>query len=290
MDESHCRGKCARRRGIDVSGVSGIEAVDKSALARQFSAAADHYDEWATAQAEIAAQLAARLPGHLAPALMVELGCGTGLLSVHLRERFPQAALIGIDLAGGMVEHCRRRFAASAGSANVRFVTGDVEDRRMLVPDAELIASSCVAQWFGDLAATLRMWSQALAPAGTMAFACLLQGSFCELEQCYFEALGRRFAGLSLPGADALPQMFAACGLRVAACVQGSVRARYGSARAALRSFQEIGADFHGQPGHRALGPAALRQLLASYDGYADAQGMVPVTYRVQYVIAERHR
>ena len=159
-----------------------------------------------------------------------------------------------------------------------------------VVPQAELIASSCVAQWFADLPATLRMWAQALAPGGTMAFACLLEGSFCELEQAYYEALHRSFRGLRLPTPDVLPRLFRDCGLRLAACTEDAVMARYASARAALRSFQEIGAVFQGQPGYPALGPTALRRLMETYDRNAGEQGVVSVTYRVQYVVAERSR
>jgi malonyl-CoA O-methyltransferase len=176
----------------------------------------------------------------------------------------------------------------SGTKARARFVVGDVEDRAMLVPQAELVASSCVAQWFADLPATLGMWAQALAPGGTMAFACLLEGSFCELERAYREALQSSFHGLSLPAPEALLRLFRDCGLRPTVCVEDAVRARYVSSRAALRSFQQIGAVFQGQPGHLALGPAALRRLMESYDRHADAEGMVSVTYRVQYIVAER--
>ena len=286
-----------------MSGMSGIDTVDKNALAQQFSAAAERYDEWATAQAEIAARLMRQLPPEIAPLLIVDLGCGTGLLSARLLERYPGASLIGIDLADGMVKHCRNNFQtmgvaalglkglkSSFAEPRARFIIGDVEDRAMLVPQAELVVSSCVAQWFADLPATLGMWAQALAPGGTMAFACLLEGSFCELEQAYYEALQRSFHGLCLPTAEALPRLFRDCGLRLTVCVEDTVRASYVSSRAALRSFQQIGAVLQGQPSHLALGPAALRRLMEIYDRQADAEGMVSVTYRVQYIIAERSR
>ena len=306
------RGQCHGGERVAMSGMNGIDTVDKNALAQQFSAAAERYDEWATAQAEIAARLMRHIPPELAPSLIVDLGCGTGLLSAHLLERYPAASLVGIDLAGGMVKHCCNSFqgesfqAETLGTAasgmkpsarkpsvrkpRARFLVGDVEDRAMLVPQAELVASSCVAQWFADLPATLGMWAQALAAGGTMAFACLLQGSFRELERAYYEALQRSFHGLSLPAPEALPRLFRDCGLRPTVCVEDAVRARYVSSRAALRSFQQIGAVFQGQPGHLSLGPAALRRLLEIYDRHADAEGMVSVTYRVQYIVAERSR
>src|ERR1035441_759460 len=121
--------------------MSGASAVDKCALAQQFSGAAHRYDVWATAQAEIAAGLMPQIPAQFAPSLMVDLGCGTGLLSAKLLQRYPAASLVGIDLATGMVKHCRQHLGTNP---QARFITGDVEDRGMLVPQANLIASSCV--------------------------------------------------------------------------------------------------------------------------------------------------
>lgn len=265
--------------------MSGASAVDKCALARQFSGAAHRYDVWATAQAEIAAGLIPQIPAEFAPSLMVDLGCGTGLLSARLLQRYPAASLVGIDLASGMVEHCRRHFASSP---QARFVTGDVEDRGMLVPQARLIVSSCVAQWFTDLPATIEMWAQSLASGGVMAFACLLQGSFCELESAYYDALQCSFRGLRLPTPETIPLLFRASGLNPIVCTEDCVTAHYASSRAALRSFQQIGAVFQGQPDHKSLGPAAVRRLIACYDRHLDAHGLAPVTHRVQYVIAER--
>lgn len=263
----------------------GLSAVDKCALAQQFSGAAHRYDVWATAQAEIAARLMQQIPAHFVPALMIELGCGTGLLSAQLLKRWPAASLVGIDLATGMIEHCHRHLGTNP---QARFVAGDVEDPGTLVPQANLITSSCVAQWFTDLSATVRMWAQSLVSGGLMAFACLLQGSFYELETAYSEALQCSFRGLRLPTPETVPFLFRASGLNPIVCREDCVTAHYDSSRAALRSFQQIGAVFQGQPGHKALGPAALRRLISFYDRNVNVQGMVPVTHRVQYVIAER--
>ncbi len=265
--------------------MNGPGAVDKCALAEQFSGAAHRYDVWATAQAEIAARLMQQIPAEFVPSLMIDLGCGTGLLSAQLLKRWPAASLVGIDLATGMVEHCRRYLGTNP---RARFVAGDVEDRGMLVPQASLIVSSCVAQWFTDLTVTVRMWAQSLVPNGLMVFACLLQGSFCELETAYSEALQCSFRGLRLPAPETIPLLFRASGLNPIVCREDCVTAHYDTSRAALRSFQQIGAVFQGQPGHKSLGPAAVRRLISFYDRHVNVQGLAPVTHRVQYVIAER--
>lgn len=261
-------------------------AIEKEAVARNFSSAADSYDAWAVAQARISSALALRLDC-VEPALMVDLGCGTGLLSALLLERYPRASFVGLDLAEGMVEACRKRWG---DLGRVRFAQGDAEDPACLVRGADLVTCSCVAQWFGNPVGTLRMWGEALAPGGILACAFLLQGSFIELESAYHQALRMRFQGLRLWTAETAHDISKATGLRVLHCEEESILAGYDSARAALRSYKHIGAVFQGQPGHRPLGPAQMRHLLACYEQQADRQGRVTVTHRVQFFIAEKSR
>lgn len=56
------------------------------------------------------------------PRRILDLGAGTGLLSALLRERFPDARLVLVDLAEEMLEVARRRFA---GDGRVEFRTAD---------------------------------------------------------------------------------------------------------------------------------------------------------------------
>jgi malonyl-CoA O-methyltransferase len=249
--------------------------VNKLAIASNFSMVAQGYDAWATAQAEIARGLVARLPSAFAPRMMVDLGCGTGLLSSLLVERFPEAELLGLDIAEGMIEVCRRRWE---GNARTRFVVADAEEPSQVRP-ADLVASSCTTQWFDRPAETLRMWIDALASGGILDCAVLLRGSFAELEAAYREAVGTPFSGLPLWDADVAPQIAEAAGLRIHCTDVENITAQYSSARAALRSFRRIGAMLRGQPDYKPLDVAHARRLVKCY-------GIATVTHRVQYLVA----
>ncbi len=261
--------------------------VDKTVLARNFSNAAGHYDAWATAQAEIAAGLVRRLPEVAPVTSMVDLGCGSGLLSALLLDRYPQARLLGLDMAEGMVAACRARWVEMP---RARFVLGDVEDERYLKEEVDLVASSCVAHWFSDPEQTLRMWGRALNPGGLLACAFLVVGSFCELEAVYREALGRELEGLHFWDVETACRFAAPDGLNVLRRDEEQILARYDSPLAALRSFRRIGAVFQGQADYLALNPAQTRRLLACYGQQADAEGRVPVTHRVLFLVAEKSK
>ena len=80
----------------------------------------------------------------------------------------------------------------------------------------------------------------------------------------------------------------AACRLRVRLCEEEKIRIFYENPSAALRSFQQIGAVLNGQPNHNLLKPGEVRRLLADYERHAASDGLVPVTYFVQYIVAEK--
>jgi len=255
--------------------------LDKAALSRSFSAAAPDYDAWAQAQDAIAGALVMRLPGEFDPSRIVDLGCGTGLLTGRLLERFPSANLLGVDLAPGMIEACRRRFA---GIARARFLASDVEKMASRPEEFDLVALSCAAQWFVEPEETLGRWREALTPGGLLAGAFLLDGSFGEFERAHHEAVGCAFDGLTLPDEAKVLRLCTAAGLSALRTEAAAVVGEYASAREALKSFRKIGAVFRGQPGRAPLGVGLARRLLAAYE--LRSARPVAVTYRVLYVLA----
>jgi len=62
------------------------------------------------------------LPPH--PQRILELGCGTGILTAMVREEYPGAEVIGIDLSPEML----RMAAAKPGLKGVRFLAQDLRD------------------------------------------------------------------------------------------------------------------------------------------------------------------
>ncbi|HEY3489273.1 MAG TPA: methyltransferase domain-containing protein [Candidatus Deferrimicrobiaceae bacterium] len=257
-------------------------AVDKAAVARNFSEAAGSYDGWASAQAAIAGALVRRLPPGFDPARIADLGCGTGRLSELLLARYPSASLTGLDLADGMIAHCRSH---AIGGGRAAFRRGDAECPSSLPDGVDLIASSCAAQWFSDLPATLRMWADALPPGGVLALATLVRGAFPELDAAHAAATGSPFPGLAFPEAAALAPVVRAAGLRLLADDPVAPQATYPDALGALRSFRKIGARVPGRP---LLSPHGMRRLLAALDHTRNAAGEVTLTHRAHVLVAQK--
>jgi ubiquinone/menaquinone biosynthesis C-methylase UbiE len=110
---------------------------------------------------------AAYLIPHLAPGTSIlDVGCGPGTITADLARRVAPAAVIGIDLAAGVVAAARDQHAQVP---NLRFETGDVY--ALDFPDAafDVVYAHQVLQHLSDPVRALREMRRVLRPGGTLA-------------------------------------------------------------------------------------------------------------------------
>ncbi|NQT87884.1 methyltransferase domain-containing protein [bacterium] len=256
----------------------GYEPAD---IARSFSAVAASYDAWAAAQRQMAERLAVRLPQALADGPIVDLCCGTGALTGLLHSKYPQTPVLGVDVAQGMIDVCRKRFP------QLSFEVADVE---AFTPEAcALIASNCGLHWLTDPAGTVRRLARSLVRGGLLALAVPVEGSLPELRSSYAAAVGEPMAGGHLKSSEHYTGMVEAAGLRIAVDGVEPVRVLYPTATDALRSFHRSGTTFQYRPDYRPLPAKVMRRLVNVYaERFADAKGRAPVTYQALTLVAEK--
>jgi malonyl-CoA O-methyltransferase len=148
------------------------------AVARNFEARAGDYEIHADLQRSIADRLALLLPPVDAPRVL-ELGCGTGLLSRHLMARYPNGRFVFTDLAQAMLEQCRLNLGIEA-RGRARFVLMDGNHPNRDLGEFDLIVSSMALHWLGDPIATIQQLRSMLAPHGLVLFSALGHDSFAE--------------------------------------------------------------------------------------------------------------
>jgi len=233
-------------------------------VAKRFGARAAQYDEHALLQREAASQLAAFLKANDAlPAsgLVVEIGCGTGLLA----ELIAQSAerYLATDIAPEMLERCRQRLA---GQPHVSFAVEDGETAAFAESPAAIVSNLAV-QWFQNpVQGLLRLAMQTSA----FAFAVPLAGSFPEWRQAFHD-LGRESGLLPMPDSDAILRALTALPGRRTRFKTATHCLRYDSARAFADSFRNIGAD-QPRPGYR---PEPIRPVLERFARGMDATAFV---------------
>jgi len=81
----------------------------------------------------------------LRPAVILDLACGTGIVTFGLQRRFPQARLVGVDVTADYLEIARRR-AAELKLANVEFILSDAETVK-LTESFDCVTSSYIPKY-----------------------------------------------------------------------------------------------------------------------------------------------
>ena len=107
--------------------------------------------------------LLARVPGD-GVRLVVDLGCGTGELTRHLSDRWPEARVIGVDNSADMLAAA----ASRAIDGRLAFVRGDLAAYTPEAPPG-LILSNAAFHWVDDHGPLLDRLAAALAPGGHLA-------------------------------------------------------------------------------------------------------------------------
>ncbi|MBI9065381.1 MAG: malonyl-ACP O-methyltransferase BioC [Marinilabiliaceae bacterium] len=125
--------------------------VDKSLVKRRFHCASKTYDVHATVQKEMAEALVQMAAWHMAPyqERMLELGCGTGLLTQEILKRFSAEKLLTNDLVEEMAGKVEPIVLAS-DVASHQFIGGDAE--QLVFPEPQqVIWSGATIQWIEEL-------------------------------------------------------------------------------------------------------------------------------------------
>lgn len=244
-------------------------------IASRFGAAVDTYDTAARVQAAAAARLAGHLRGAYArePRTILEFGCGTGLMTAHLRRLWPAARIVVSDLAPAMARRCVAKYSGAA-------VAMDAESPCFVGGAFDLVCGSLAAQWFAHPEDSVRGLQRLVAPRGMIALATLGPATLGEWHAAR-AATGLPPGGLDYLSLDRLAATQGR-GMRRQVAVREMLRDPIPDARAFLAGLRAIGAD-GARPGDVPAGHAALRRAMRMLEASANA-----VTYEVLTVIWER--
>jgi len=246
---------------------------------------------------------------------ILEMGCGTGLFTRRLRERFPDAALTATDAAPRMLEAARNNLIhegltdrAQAGRTDKTHAdpadqaqnglpdpaqvkprwhlfeasgAGTIpEEIRSRIPYV-LTASNALVQWFPRLEIHLRMVASLIAPGGSYLVSGFLRDNFPELNAILAEP---PFSYPEYPGHDESGIRTAAekAGLEVADFRAESLETVPPSAQAFLESIRGLGSARRPET-ENPLTRSRLRVLLDTYHQRYACGGGVRATWKPWY-------
>jgi malonyl-CoA O-methyltransferase len=256
--------------------------LDKNRIAESFSRAATTYDGAAQLQREIGEQLWVMVP-ECTPKRVLDLGCGTGVYSQWLQQKFPQAQVISLDIAMGMLQEAR-------SSGRARFsVCGDAESLPLQAGSVEVIFSNLAIQWCQQPEHLFAEIYRVLAPGGVCLLSTFVPGTLRELE----------IAWQQVDSAVHTNRFFSADELCSAASAQGfenisrfneTCTRYYGSVSGLMRELKAVGAR-NLNAGRRSglMGKRKLIQLARAYEPLRQA-GHLPGTYEVLLLVLKKEK
>jgi len=266
----------------------------KRAIRRSFEAAAPTYDEAAFLQQEIARRLDDHLDGmKITPGLILDAGCGTGFGLSLLNARFPEARLLGLDLAHAMAARTRDLHAPPSGwrkwlpllaphSFPLTAVCADMERLPLGRDSLDMVWSSLALQWVGEPDAAFREIHRALKPEGLFIFATFGPDTLMELRAASADIDGHRHVNRFIDMHD-IGDALVHAGFSNPVMEMERITLTYEALPGLLRDLKAIGAHTVVEDRRAGLmGKKEWRRLADNYERFRK-DGRLPATYEVVY-------
>jgi malonyl-CoA O-methyltransferase len=254
--------------------------LDRRAVRAAFDRASAAYDAAAVLQTRVRDELMSRLDlVSIKPAVVVDLGCGTGQGTRDLKDRYRGAQVIGVDCALGMLREARRR---SGWWRPIQRVCGDAFQLPFRDGVVNLMFSNLMLQWCDDLDAALREIRRVLAPEGFFAFSTFGPDTLRELRTAWAAADG----GTHVSGFRDMHDIgdaIARAGMSEPVMDVERLTMVYPDVKAITRNLKLIGA--HNATATRARGLTGKGRWRAMADAYETQReaGLLPATFEVVY-------
>lgn len=258
--------------------------ITEARTADSFSQAASSYDRWAHVQEFVATRLMKLLPVESPPRQILDVGCGTGLLSGMLAEHYPETQIEGLDLAEGMIEHCRERWKESP---RMTFTQTDA-DQFLSLRKYDLVASSCSFQWFPNPLSVLQNLYNLTTDSATLCLAVILKGSLPELNASYQAACGRPLENLNWRDSSEYLQIVKQAGFQIL-CESEEIHCfTYRDPWEVMRSLKGIGATFRHRAEYQPLSITEIKKLTRHYQShFPNNTSEVTASYNLLYLSAK---
>lgn len=259
---------------------------DHRQILRAFGRAAPHYRQRAVLQREVESRLMEHLDYVTTPpGRILDVGSGPGSASLALKNRWPKAQVIALDLSAPML----REAARAAGRWRPKFTPLRADTRALpFAPGSfDLVFSNLTMPWVEDLPGLFSQWRNVLAPGGFLACSSVGTETLEELREAFDNADPgvphvNAFAPILHVG-DALM----ASGFRDPVLVADRFTLTYPNLTEMMHDLRYSGAvNVAPQRRQTLTGKARMQRMISAYEAYRGPDGLLPANVEVIYAHA----
>lgn len=259
------------------------QALEPAAVARAFGRASRSYEAAAALQQQVRDELLSRLDLlREPPQVVLDLGAGTGLGTLRLKQAYPRARVLALDVAPAMLAQVRRR---SWPWRRLQPVAADAQRLPLATASVDLVFSSLMLQWCQPPDRALAEALRVLRPGGLLLLASFGPETLRELRAAWASVDDgvhvSRFVDVHDLGA-ALQR----AGAAEPVLDVDRLQRHYPDALALMRELKAIGAHNAALGRSRGLtGKQGWQRMLQAYEALRTPAG-VPATWEVVYAAA----
>ena len=142
------------------------------------------------------------------PRRIVDVGCGTGLLTARMQEQWPDSVVLGCDFSAGMLARARRR------SEGPRWLRCDGQRLPIADDSVDAVTSTESFHWLPDQLSSVAEFARVLRPGGRLVVA-LVNPPHPAVSTLAWAASRLARQPFYWPTRDQMAQLMVAAGLRV---------------------------------------------------------------------------
>jgi len=255
-----------------------LTPLDKNAIRRSFDRAAPDYDRHAVLEREIESRLLERVE-YLQdePALVVDVGCGTGSASKLLAAQYEAANVIALDWSTAMLKQ-----VVKTDGAKPWLLSSDMHALPLAARSADLIFSNLVLQWSYDLSAVFNEFRRIMKPGAMLLFSCYGPDTLYELKQAWRDVDERQHVN-DFPDMHDIGDELMAVGFREPVMDVERLTLEYPDVMALMRELKGSGAHNVAAQRFRGLtGRLSMQGMQQAYEQFRQ-KGRYPASYEVIY-------
>ena len=261
-----------------------LTPLDKNAIRSSFDRAASSYDHHAVLQREIESRLLERIEFQRhEPAMILDLGCGTGSASRSLAGQFPQAGVIALDWAPSMLLKTGEAMGAvHHATSGLSRLCADMHSLPLAARSVDLVFSNLALQWSYDIPAVFREFRRIMKADAMLIFTCFGPDTLHELKQAWR-------AVDDLPHVNDYPDMrdmgdeLLAAGFREPVMDTERLTLEYPDVMSLMRELKGLGAHNVASRRHNGLtGKSRMKTMLQAYEAFR-REDRYPASYEIVY-------